>query len=77
MCFLILAALAFFIESKLCAFFFHRPEPVLMKKSDEDDDDQCYSSSETRENVEEISIAVKDTDQGRAFIENRAVFQLA
>ena len=65
MCFFIFTALVFFIETKLCGLIFHQNEPTLMKKPDDEDDVQCCPSSEIRESLEKISIADRDTVEGR------------
>lgn len=64
--FFIFTAFAFFIERKLCALIFYRPQPILMKKSDEEfeDDEQCCSSSDTRRSADEISIDAEDNETG-------------
>ena len=65
MCFLFLGALTFFTETKLYALISHRIGAILMKKSDEETDGQPCSSSEIREDVEEISIRVESSCEGK------------
>lgn len=65
MCFLFLGVLTFFTETKLWALIFHRIGALLMRKSDEEVDDQPCTSSETREDFEEISIRVESIGEGR------------
>lgn len=64
MCFLFLGALTFFTKTKRYALVFRRLGAFLMKKVDEEFDDQPCSSSEIREDVEEISITVESIEEG-------------
>lgn len=64
MCFFFLGVLTLFTEAKLFALILRRIGAILMKKSDDAIDDQPYSSSETREYVEEISIRVDSSSEG-------------